>query len=99
MHKMRPSFTTMGFLFMTRQASIKGAECTAHSVRPFFRWARLGLPVASACLLAACGGGDSVEGAYLCALGDASPSILPTPDSVESAANLSIAGKSCYTKL
>ena len=61
MHKMRPSFTTMGFLFMTRQASIKGAECTAHSVRPFFRWARLGLPVASACLLAACGGGDSVD--------------------------------------
>ena len=51
----------MGFLFMTRQASIKGAECTAHSVRPFFRWARLGLPVASACLLAACGGGDSVD--------------------------------------
>ena len=39
------------------------------------------------------------KGAYLCALGDASPSILPTPDSVESAANLSIAGKSCYTKL
>ena len=39
------------------------------------------------------------KGTYLCALGDASPSILPTPDSVESAANLSIAGKSCYTKL
>ena len=51
----------LGFLFMTRQASIKGAERTAHSVRPFFLWARQGLPVASACLLAACGGGDSVD--------------------------------------
>lgn len=41
----------------------------------------------------------ALKGPYLCPLGDASPSILPTLGSVESAANLSITGKSCYTPL
>jgi hypothetical protein len=38
------------------------------------------------------------KGAYLCVLGDTTPSVLPTAQAVESAANLSIAGKGCYTK-
>ncbi|MBH1963183.1 MAG: hypothetical protein I8H77_02545 [Comamonadaceae bacterium] len=39
------------------------------------------------------------KGAHLCILGDATPSVLTTPQLVESSANLSIAGKNCYTKL
>lgn len=39
------------------------------------------------------------KGAHLCILGDTVPSILTTPQLVESAANFSIAGKNCYTKL
>lgn len=38
------------------------------------------------------------KGAYLCVLGDTTPSVLPTAQAVESAADLSIAGKGCYTK-
>jgi len=39
------------------------------------------------------------KGAHLCVLGDTTPSVLNTPALAESTANLSIAGKSCYTKL
>ena len=38
------------------------------------------------------------KGAYLCVLGDTTPSVLPTAQAVESSADLSIAGKGCYTK-
>lgn len=38
------------------------------------------------------------KGASLCVLGDTTPSVLPTAQAVESAADLSIAGKGCYTK-
>jgi hypothetical protein len=39
------------------------------------------------------------KGPYLCILGDFVPSVLPTVADVESSADLSIAGKSCYTEL
>jgi len=38
------------------------------------------------------------KGAYLCVLGDTTPSVLPTAQAVESAADLSITGKGCYTQ-
>ena len=38
------------------------------------------------------------KGAYLCVLSDTTPSVLPTAQAVESSADLSIAGKGCYTK-
>lgn len=38
------------------------------------------------------------KGAYLCVLSDTTPSMLPTAQAVESSADLSIAGKGCYTK-
>lgn len=41
----------------------------------------------------------ALKGTRLCALGDSEPSLLPTLDSVASAADLSIAGQSCYTPL
>ncbi|KAB2899039.1 MAG: hypothetical protein F9K35_09080 [Burkholderiaceae bacterium] len=38
------------------------------------------------------------KGVYLCVLGDTTPSVLPTAQAVESAADLSVAGQGCYTK-
>lgn len=38
------------------------------------------------------------KGVSLCVLGDTTPSVLPTAQMVESAADLSIAGKGCYTQ-
>lgn len=40
----------------------------------------------------------ALKGAYLCVLGDETPSILPTAQAVESSANTQIANKGCYLK-